>query len=195
MSRHRYTEQELITLLREWAQRNGEVPSQSQWDADVNTPSSNPVRARFGSWSKGLLAAGMKPKEPTISERCARARSSAKLGKQSCNWKGGRRVCSKTGYVLVWSDDYSEEQKNKRNKYVFEHRLVMSKLIGRPLLRSEQVHHKNGDRSDNSINNLELWSTSQPSGQRVSDKLRWAREIIDLYRNIYEHPHLLDEAK
>jgi hypothetical protein len=69
-------------------------------------------------------------------------------------------------------------------KSVLEHRHVMEKQIGRPLLPVESVHHRNGDRSDNRPENLELWSSSQPSGQRVEDKLKWAQEIISLYRPI-----------
>jgi hypothetical protein len=53
--------------------------------------------------------------------------------------------------------------------------------LGRELLPEETVHHINGNRSDNRIENLELWSTSQPYGQRVADKLEWARKIIEMY--------------
>lgn len=62
-----------------------------------------------------------------------------------------------------------------------QHRVVMEEMIGRPLLPKETVHHKNGVRHDNRPENLELWSSSQPAGQRVEDKLAWAREIIELY--------------
>jgi hypothetical protein len=64
---------------------------------------------------------------------------------------------------------------------VLDHRLVMEAKLGRRLLHQEEVHHKNGDRNDNRLENLELWSSSQPPGQRVEDKVDWAREILRLY--------------
>lgn len=61
--------------------------------------------------------------------------------------------------------------------HVAEHRLVMAVHLGRPLYPDETVHHRNGDRLDN----LELWSTLQPAGQRVVDKVAWALEILRRY--------------
>jgi hypothetical protein len=69
----------------------------------------------------------------------------------------------------------------------FEHRWVMMQMLGRELSPEENVHHRNGVRSDNRPDNLELWSISQPSGQRILDKLTWAHQIIDLYGDLPEH--------
>lgn len=93
-------------------------------------------------------------------------------GERHHNWKGGRSV-NPAGYVVLTVDTHP--------KGVLEHRVVMESLLGRPLMPHENVHHINGDRSDNRPANLELWSSSQPSGQRVVDKIAWAREIIALY--------------
>ena len=78
------------------------------------------------------------------------------------------------GYLLIKTGQH-------RKDWVKEHRYVMEQHIGRALYPKENVHHINGDRKDNRIENLELWSTSQPKGQRVADKLAWAHEFIAQY--------------
>lgn len=63
----------------------------------------------------------------------------------------------------------------------YEHRDIMERELGRPLLPNENVHHKNGVRHDNRRVNLELWVRSQPSGQRVDDLVVWAKEVLARY--------------
>lgn len=90
------------------------------------------------------------------------------------------------GY-LDKTDGYRRRYAPGRGK-VKEHRLVMEAALGRELLPHETVHHINGVRDDNRLENLELWSSSHPHGQRVEDKVAWALDMIRQYQ-----PHLLAE--
>lgn len=92
--------------------------------------------------------------------------------------RGTKPKKDKNGYLMWWD--------NQAKKYVPEHRIVMELHIGRPLYPEETVHHINGVRHDNRIKNLELWSSSHPKGQRVAEKLAWAKEIIAKYEGVYE---------
>jgi len=97
----------------------------------------------------------------------------------------------RSGYVYVYTVGDGQHS-------VLKQRALMEDLIGRPLTKLETVHHINGARDDNTTDgplderfrsgNLELWSKSHPAGQRVADKVAWAREMLALYA-----PHLLTE--
>jgi hypothetical protein len=87
--------------------------------------------------------------------------------RRAARWSGGT-FKNKSGYVMVFAPDHPDCQGNTR-KYVLEHRIIMERQLGRSLERHENVHHKNGVRDDNRIENLELWSTPQPYGIRGGD--------------------------
>lgn len=69
---------------------------------------------------------------------------------------------------------------------IFEHRVVMERLIGRPLRPEENVHHRNGIKDDNRPGNLELWCKGQPAGQRVEDKVAWCRAFLAEYGDLLD---------
>lgn len=96
------------------------------------------------------------------------------------SWNGGTSIHG--GYVQVkLPDDDPMAVMRTASGYVLEHRLVMARSLGRPLLPDERPHHKNLVRTDNDPDNLELWVTSQPSGARVADLLEWSLTLLDRY--------------
>jgi hypothetical protein len=61
-----------------------------------------------------------------------------------------------------------------KNGDMVEHVFVMSEYLG-------TIHHKNGIKSDNRLENLELWNGPHPYGQRVEDILKWCKELLEEY--------------
>lgn len=89
------------------------------------------------------------------------------LGPLRANWKGGKSIDS-NGYVCIRKPDHP---KAMPNGYVKEHIMIMEQFLGRRLMSNEEIHHKNGIRDDNRIENLELHTTATHS--EIEMKKRW----------------------
>lgn len=111
---------------------------------------------------------------------CARAEVGARQRTtRNPKWGGGRKK-SGSGYVAV--KDPNSPMANASG-YVLEHRLVMAKALGRPLRKDEVVHHRNGVKTDNRIENLELLSNAAHS--TLEWRKRW-QELKDLRAEVAE---------
>lgn len=89
----------------------------------------------------------------------------------------GSGYITNSGYKII-----SKKHPNATKRgQILEHVFVMSEHLGRPLYTHERVHHKNGVRSDNRLENLEIWSHSHPFGQRVEDKINWCIKFLEEY--------------
>lgn len=99
----------------------------------------------------------------------------SRSGTSAANWKGGKKLHQ--GYVYIRCVEHPAANKG----YVFEHRLVMERALGRYLHPDETIHHKNGIRDDNRPENLELRASNHGKGQTVEDLVTWAKEILQRY--------------
>jgi len=82
------------------------------------------------------------------------------------------------GYILVWDPDHPNA---KKTGYLLEHTHVMSTHLKRPLIKNESVHHLNGVKGDNRIENLELWTRPPRKGIRVSDAIKDCIDFLESY--------------
>jgi len=88
------------------------------------------------------------------------------------------RVCANDAQRTGWIDKHGYRGFTFGGRNRYEHSMVMERILGRPLLPTETVHHRNGQRADNSPENLELWDSRHGKGQRVEDTIAWCRAFL-----------------
>jgi len=114
----------------------------------------------------------------------------------------GTRMKQGHGYVLVKVPEGTPGAKKNgtaRGLWMYEHRYVIQESLGRPLLPSETVHHRNGIRHDNRLENLELWTKAHGAGARRSDIVREMikddpRAVLQMVRDELEEMVVTDES-
>jgi len=107
-----------------------------------------PARVSYWALKHGL---NNPDKSAAIKEALAKRYPNGRRPEEAANWKGGRSVHG-SGYVSVYAPDHP----HARSKRVFEHRLVMEQYLGRYLEPNEIVHHIDGNKQNNAIENLQL---------------------------------------
>jgi hypothetical protein len=110
----------------------------------------------IAKWKASRLAGKGFNHTDETKERLSAVSKGKRKGFENPVWKGGRSKTSE-GYIIVRMPD---SPMASPNGYVKEHRLVMAAHLGRDLLREEVVHHINGDKTDNRLENLELTNQS-----------------------------------
>ena len=155
----KYSKEQLIAILKDWQIKNGRQPTKKLFDDDKNAPGHYVVVKHFGTWSNGLSAAGMDT-TPFIPVGM----------RKGIRHKIRKRVFH-NGYYLAYEPTHPMAMKNG---YVSEHRMIAYDK-GMLKNRSDEVHHLNDIKSDNTETNFKILTKSEHAsltntGRSLSDK-------------------------
>lgn len=148
--------------LRKWGDPLGVAPRSAYWDRGRTTCSVADCDTHVATIKRGFCAKH---------DYKFRRYGDPLAGRTFAPRGFGSTYTDTNGYVV---------ERDSEGQKILQHRRVMAEVMGRPLAAHENVHHINGIRDDNRPENLELWVTPQPQGQRVSDLVAW---VIENYRD------------
>lgn len=141
----------------------------------TGSPGSAPIRRRDSQWGAGLCSVEGCDAAYFCKGMCSPHHRRLKMYGDPLHVPipRGHKYLDDKGYVKV-------SAAGRAHKPLFEHRLMWEARYG-PLQPGQTIHHKNGVRDDNRYENLEVWDTRQPKGQRPEDKVEHAVEMLRRY--------------
>ena len=129
---------------------------------------------------KKCLKCGKEYKKPSARSGTYCSVSCATSGENNYQWNGGKFISQ--GYVYILSKGHPNASKIK--PYIGEHRLVMEKHLGRYLKKSEVVHHIDGNKSDNRIENLQLFKSNNEHRKMEEEIMSYVKEKFGTFENL-----------
>lgn len=161
-----------ILADKDWLKKQLEQKTIAQIAEDLETPEFN-----VWYWRKKHRLADLS-KSDAIKDGLKKRFPEGRKGDKHPRWKGGRRKAGE--YIFLYAPDHPNAKPGK--PYVQEHRLVMEKHLGRYLAPNEVIHHLNGVKDDNRIENLQLVQR----GKHVSNHFEASHEVLEMRERIKE---------
>jgi hypothetical protein len=152
---------------RKWLTMELKTKTAKQIGDEIGTASQNVL---YWAHKYGIVDGN---RSKTIKDAIRKRYPNGRMAEEAANWRGG--ISIDRGYVYRYCPDHP----NAKNGRVQEHRLVMEKHLGRYLEPDEVIHHKDGNKKNNDLSNLELLKR----GQHISNHFKASHEVEHLRRD------------